>query len=349
MRLRSAILLVAALALLACGRRDSPVTAARVMEVSGLQAVVNAVALTPDGSLVVVGDLDGELIARRVPSGTERWKRQVHPRGAARRIDGIFPSPDSALLVTTGYDARGVEIWDAASGKQVASFDIGDSRMAAFHPTESTLVVGAGGSLYVIDLARAVIVRTLEQAHAGDRVYAVAFSGDGQTLATASHQGSLKVWNWPALTLLTSVAMSSSPEAMAPVSLALSRRGTRAAANGLGGTVQVIDIATGTIERTFANSPEEPSRHAPHAELRYSLAFTHDGDWVFAPDLYDRGVRILHLPTRKAWTVLRGQGPFYKAIALAMPARMVALLRPADGQGRGPYALDVWELKFLSE
>src|SRR5438034_4685093 len=85
MTLRSCALAVAvALSLAGCSDRPLPVTATRVLEVAGLRAVVNAVALSPDGSLVVVGDMDGDLIAREVPAGAERWKVPVHPRGAAR-------------------------------------------------------------------------------------------------------------------------------------------------------------------------------------------------------------------------------------------------------------------------
>src|SRR5881296_1670429 len=84
MTLRSCALAVAvALSLAGCSDGPLPVTATRVLEVAGLRAVVNAVALSPDGSLVVVGDMDGDLIAREVPAGAERWKVPVHP-GAPR-------------------------------------------------------------------------------------------------------------------------------------------------------------------------------------------------------------------------------------------------------------------------
>jgi hypothetical protein len=40
-----------------CADGLSPVTAEKLLEVAGLRAVVNAVALSPDGGVVVVGDL----------------------------------------------------------------------------------------------------------------------------------------------------------------------------------------------------------------------------------------------------------------------------------------------------
>jgi WD40 domain-containing protein len=334
-----------ALCLAACSEPPPPVTAVRVLEVTDLQPVVNAVALSPDGGLVVVGDLDGGLIAREVPSGAERWKIRVHSRGSARRIDGVFFSPDGSLLVTTGHDARTLDVWDAATGQSASVLDIGQSRGVAFHPTERMLAVAAAASIHVVDLDRGEVVRSLPNAHAADPVYAIAFAGDGQVLASISERGSLKLWSWPALVLRSSAAVSGGLESVAPVSLALTRHGTRAAANGILGRVHVVDSAKGREERTFANAPEAPG-HAMHAELRYSLAFTEDGDWLFAPDTHDRGLRILHVPSGKTYPVLHGEGPFYKAVALALPGSMVAFLRPGDGEGRGPYGLEVWRLNY---
>jgi WD40 repeat protein len=340
-----AILVALVLILAACSKAPPPVSAIRVLDVSGLQSVVNAVALSPDGSLVVVGDIDGVLIAREVPSGAERWTIRVHSRGAARRIDGVFFSPDGSLLVTTGHEARTLELWDAATGRSVAVVDVGRTRGAAFHPTERLLAVAGAATVHLVDLDRGEVVRALPNAHAGDSIYAIAFSADGQALASISEQGSLKLWSWPALSLRSSVALSSGLESMAPVSLALSRHGTRAAANGILGRVHLVDVAKGREDRTFANTPEAPG-HGMHAELRYSLAFTEDSDWLFAPDAHDRGLRILHVPSGTTHPVLRGDGPFYKAVALALPASMVAFLRPGDDQGRGPYGLEVWRLSF---
>jgi cytochrome c len=342
-----ALVLSLALSLAACSEAPAPppVTATRVLEVPGIQPVVNAVALSPDGSLVVVGGIDGDLVAREVLSGAERWNVRVRPRPEQRRIDGVFFSPDGSLVVTTGHEARTLEVWDAATGRSAAVLDIGRSRGVAFHPEDRMLAVAGAATIHVVDLDGGKVVRTLPNAHAGDPIFAIAFSGDGQTLATISAEGSLKVWSWPALTLRSSTTLSSGLESMSPVSLALNRRGTRAASNGILGRVHVVDIAKGREERTFDNVAQAPG-HGMHAELRYSLAFTEDGDWLFAPDTHDRGLRILHVPSGKTYPVLQGDGPFYKAVALTVPASTVAFLRPASEQGFGPYGLDVWRLHY---
>jgi len=342
-----AIVVALALSLVACSEAPMapPVTATRVLEISGLQPVVNAVGLSPGGNLVVVGDFDDDLIAREVPSGAERWKIRVRPRRERRRIDGVFFSPDGSLVVTTGHEAQTLEVWDAATGRSVAVLDIGMTRGVAFHPDERVLAVAGAGTISVVDLDSSKVVRSRPNAHAGDRIFAIAFSGDGQTLGTISGEGSLKLWSWPELKLRSSTTLSSGLEPMSPVSLALTRRGTRAATNAILGRVYVVDTAKGREERIFGNVAQAPG-HGMHAELRYSLAFTEDGDWLFAPDLHDRGLRLLHVPSGKTYPVLQGDGPFYKAVALAVPASMVAFLRPGGEQGGGPYGLEVWRLDY---
>ena len=335
-----------ALSLCACSEGPPPVTATRVLEVGGIRPVVNAVALSPDGGTVVVGDLDGDLVAREIPSGAERWTTRVRPRGGAR-IDGVFYSPDGSLIVTTGHDARATEVWDAATGRARGVVDVGGGRGVAFHPSERMAAVAASSTVHLVDLDRGEATRALPNAHQGDPVYAVAFSPDGQTLASVSHAGSLKLWGWPSLVLRSSVTLSSGVEALSPVSLTLSRRGNRAAANGILGRLHVVDTAKAREERVFSNAHEAPG-HGMHGELRYSLAFTDDGDWLFAPDTHDRGLRLLHLPSGKASPVLRGEGPFYKAVALNVPASLIALLRPGDSQGHGPYGLEVWRVTYRS-
>src|SRR5262245_33918273 len=184
-----------ALALVACSGEPQPppVTATRVLELSGLQPLANAVGLSPDGSLVVTGDFEADLIAREVPAGTERWRVRVKPGREQRRIDGIFFSPDGSTIVTTGHEAQTTEVWDAATGGSVAVLDIGHCRGVAFHPDERVLAVAGGGTIHVVDLSGGgKIVRTLPNAHPADGIFAIAFSGDGLTIATISSEGSLK-------------------------------------------------------------------------------------------------------------------------------------------------------------
>ena len=337
-----------ALALIAAGCSDAPppVTATRVLEVSGLVPVVNAVTLSPDGSLVMVGDMDGVLVAYEVAGGAERWTTAGPARRGQPAAHALFFSPDGSLIAQVTHDGPTVTLWDAATGRPAATLPVANVRGGlAFHPRERLLALGAGPTVHVMDLDAGQPLRSLPNAHHGEAVYGVAFSGDGRSLASVSDQGTLAIWTWPDLALRTTVALPRGLEALAPVSLALSRDGNRAAVNGLQGRMHVTDVVQRRVLRTLDNAVEAPG-HARRAELRHSLAFTGDGEWLFAPDTHDRGLRIVHVSSGKSHGVLRGEGPFYKAVAVSVPTSLVALLRPADGQGHGPYGLEVWRLEY---
>jgi WD40 repeat protein len=329
-----------------CSEGPPPVTATRVLEVSGITPVVNAVTLSPDGSLVVVGDMEGNLVAREVAGGAERWSSAASARRGQPAAHAILFSPDGSLVARVTHDGATVTLWDAATGRPAATLPIANARGGlAFHPRERLLAIGAGPTVHVMEIDAGQSLRSLPNAHYGEAVYGVAFSGDGRSLASVSDQGSLAVWSWPDLTLRTTVALPRGLEALAPVSLTLSREGHRAAVNGLQGRTHVADLAKSRVLRTLDNAVEAPG-HARRAEMRHSLAFTADGEWLFAPDTHDRGVRIVHVSSGRTYGVLRGEGPFYKAVAVSVPTSLVALLRPADGQGHGPYGLEVWRLEY---
>src|SRR5256885_12738735 len=150
-----AIVAAIALLLFGCSESRSPVTGVKVLEVAELPATPNAVALSPDGRLVVVGDLDGDLTARSVPTGTERWKVRVHPPGATRRIDGLVFSPDGSLLASTGQDAPAVELWRGGHRRPGRRATNPPSRPPAVPPQKTGPPVRAGAAPHPLDVEQA--------------------------------------------------------------------------------------------------------------------------------------------------------------------------------------------------
>src|SRR5262249_6445793 len=108
MRYRPALAAVSlALTLAGCAEGPPPGIAEKILDVGGIQPVVNAVALSPDGSVVAVGDMEGEIVTREVPSGAERWRGRV----AAGRVDGLVFSADGSFLASTAQEGRTFEVW----------------------------------------------------------------------------------------------------------------------------------------------------------------------------------------------------------------------------------------------
>jgi len=108
-----AAVLIAILTLGGCSEIPPPVTATKLFAVSGVTEVLNAVALSPDGALVVVADMDGQIIARDRSIGRRALEGPRAGAGRAPRIDTLAFSGDGTFLVSAGDDARVTELWKA--------------------------------------------------------------------------------------------------------------------------------------------------------------------------------------------------------------------------------------------
>jgi WD40 repeat protein len=122
----------------------------------------------------------------------------VHPQ-----IGSLAYSPDGKLLAAGTFKA--VRLLNPATNQTIATLD-GEAeqvRALAFSP-DGKLLAAAGGLpaqrgevkiWNVIDLKIDALKPTVTIAGHHDCIYAVAFSPDGQTLATASYDKLIKLWN----------------------------------------------------------------------------------------------------------------------------------------------------------
>ncbi|MGE3808166.1 MAG: WD40 repeat domain-containing protein, partial [Gemmataceae bacterium] len=106
-------------------------------------------------------------------------------------VTALAFSPDSQTLASAGADHQ-IRLWEAATGKQMASFAQDWPTCLAFAPDgKSVCVATAIGTLRQFDLDGKELRK-----FAGHpaRIVALAFSSDGTLLATASADQMLKVW-----------------------------------------------------------------------------------------------------------------------------------------------------------
>ncbi len=95
---------------------DLPVTVrvpavTEVRSFAGHDGKVTAVALSPDGTLVVSGGADGTVRAWSAVTGQEKWKGEGH----AGPVLSVALSPDGKQVVSGGSD-KTVRVWDVATG-----------------------------------------------------------------------------------------------------------------------------------------------------------------------------------------------------------------------------------------
>ncbi len=181
--------------------------------------MVNAVAFSPDGELVVCGGDDGFVRVYEAASG--RAVRSFAPSAAqhaaamGRRpgrgtgvytdvsddVEALVVTPDGAHVIAAGGDET-VRVWELASGKLVREIAWGAYALPTFDGGITSLAltpdgkrVAAGsydGTIKVWDLASGDVLMMLPH---GAAVMAVDVAPDGALLASGGHDGIVRLWD----------------------------------------------------------------------------------------------------------------------------------------------------------
>lgn len=140
-----------------------------------------SVAISPEGNLIASAGEDDTVRLWSAPGGHRILRlQQTNPLAVAF-------SPTGRLVAASGERTR---VWDTRDGREVSSV-AQPSWSVAFSPDGRWLAISGKGTVRVVDVFGAVEHASYPH---GDLVTAVAFSPDGQRLATACHDGTVRVW-----------------------------------------------------------------------------------------------------------------------------------------------------------
>ena len=124
-----------------------------------------------------------------------RCSLPLSPRFAAHRgsISGAAYTDDGRRIVTTGADGS-MKIWDAAYRNLVRTIELDDGPATSLALNGARALTGhANGKVVLWDLDRAEKIATVQRNEAN--IWAVAFTGDPNRFAAASHDWKVTLWD----------------------------------------------------------------------------------------------------------------------------------------------------------
>jgi WD40 repeat protein len=263
------------------------VAAVRELAVFGHEGGVRAAAMNPDGTRAVTASEDGTARIWNVATHTALATLRGHESAVT---DAAF-SPDGARVLTASSDAT-ARVWDAASAASLAVLRGHDAEVtsAAFSPDGvRVLTASIDDTARVWDAASGASIFVL---HGGedevgshirvDRVRAAVWSPDGARIATASDDGTARLWDardGKALATLAGHAGPVTAVAFARDSMLVATTSTDA--------VRLWSVATG----------EELAKLEGHTYTVIAAAFSADGKRLVTGS-YDRTARIWDIGAR---------------------------------------------------
>jgi WD40 repeat protein/tRNA A-37 threonylcarbamoyl transferase component Bud32 len=239
-------------------------------------------------------------------------------RGHTGPVHSVAFSPDGQRLASASWD-RTVKLWEVATGKELLTLKghTGVVSSVAFSPDGQRLASGGRsfdeqkkqlyGEVKLWETASGKDFCTLK-GHTRP-VRSVAFSPNGQRLASASEDGIVKLWEVATGKELLSLKGNTGMV----TSVAFSPDGQRLASNGTGTTVKLWEVATG----------KELLSLKGHTSSVNSVAFSPDGQRL-ATASYDHTVKLWEVATGKELLSLKGHLSVVNSVAFSPDGQRLA-------------------------
>jgi WD40 repeat protein len=295
---------------------------------------VSSVAFSPDGGSLASSSWDKTVRLWDAQTGTLR-RAYAHPNRVTRMVFSPNGRQLAAASVSTDRTAI-VKVWDAATGGEDVTISEKSMHFSvAFDPDGRYLLKeGPGHTVKAWNARTGDAVGEIGRHK--EQIWAMKFSHDGRRLATASNDGTVRVWAWdparlgemqePELTLTVRVIGFGDRVAFSP-------DGLRLATGGEEHTVKVWDAKTGKPQQTLPG----------HTGDVFAVAFDPHGRWLASAG-EDTTVRLWDT-TSSPWELrhtLRGHTGFVTSLAFSPDgSRLVS--------GSRDRTLKVWDLTLLSK
>jgi WD40 repeat protein len=147
--------------------------------------------ISPDGEAICTAADDGAVRSWNAKSGEPIREFQGHHT----KIVSLAYSPDGKTIAAGATETDDIILWDAASGEMRHTLNSSPDHTGAlcFNPAGDKLATTAYQRIYIFDLATGQQSAT-HWCHSNETVDAVAWSPDGQVIATGAGDNNVELW-----------------------------------------------------------------------------------------------------------------------------------------------------------
>ena len=303
---------------------------------TGHSSSVSSVAFSPDGKLLASGSNDNTMKLWDVATGRELRTFTGHSRG----VNSVAFGPDGKLLAS-GSDDKTVRLWEAATGHLLRTLT-GHSKSitsVAFSPDGKTLVSASGfdsgnpspDPIRLWEVATGLELRTLRHSEGIQGVNAVAFSADGNIIASGSDDGTIQLWQ----TITGRELRTLRGHSAAVLSVVFSRDSKRLASGSEDKMTKIWDLATGNELRSLTG----------HSEGVATVAFSPDTRTVASGsgDILsgDSIIKVWDVMTGRELHTLIGHSGQVTSVAFSADGKTLA---GSTGNISGSSVVNLWDV-----
>ena len=304
---------------------DAKKRAAGVLDLTGHQDNIVALAIFPDGKTAVTASIDNEIRSWDLVKGKPL---QVLKKGAANTWISLGLSDDGKTVVSvwahtdSEAGAAAVSVWDALAGKEPWS------RAEIYHGSVPIRVRGQtaliGGGCNVLtrwDVAKGVH-GTIERTWGGPKAPIAAVAADRKgRLFSAGQDGFVHFWEKDEI--VRTIAAHAEPI----LAIALNAKETQLFTASADKTVKVWDVESGKLAQTLKG----------HTASVTSIALPRDGKLAFTGSS-DRSIKVWNVETGDVLATLTGHSDNVNAVAVAANGSWLA-------SGSDDATIRLWPIK----